>query len=65
MRKSRTFSRRTGRRTSSTDRPRLLHVYVGELEKNPLPLPKDRDLVVHCSVGNRSGLAASILERQG
>lgn len=44
--------------------PGALHVYVGELEKNP-PLPKDRDLVVHCSVGNRSGLAASILQRQG
>jgi hydroxyacylglutathione hydrolase len=28
-------------------------------------LPKDQRLVVHCSVGHRSGIAASILHRHG
>ena len=47
--------------------PGALHAYVGNLEQSlpALPLPKDRRLVVHCSVGNRAGLAASILHRHG
>lgn len=45
--------------------PGALHTYVGELERQPPRLPKDRPLVVHCSVGNRSGVAVSMLERQG
>jgi hydroxyacylglutathione hydrolase len=45
--------------------PRSLHVYVGYLEEKIPPLPKDDELVVHCSVGHRGGLAASILKRSG
>jgi hydroxyacylglutathione hydrolase len=45
--------------------PAALHIYVGQLERDLPPVPKDSPLVVHCSVGNRSGLAASILARNG
>ncbi len=47
--------------------PGALHAYVGSLEQSlsRLPIPKEKRLVVHCSVGNRSGLAASILHRHG
>jgi hydroxyacylglutathione hydrolase len=42
-----------------------MRVYVGELERKLPLVPAGRRLVVHCSVGNRSGLAASILARHG
>ena len=45
--------------------PGALHTYVGHLEDQPPQLPKASRIVVHCSVGYRSGLAASILRRQG
>jgi hydroxyacylglutathione hydrolase len=45
--------------------PGALHTYVGYLEGSIPQLPKDSELVVHCSVGHRAGLAASILERNG
>ncbi|KIO48127.1 rhodanese-like domain-containing protein [Nitrosospira sp. NpAV] len=45
--------------------PGALHTFVGYLEDNIPQLPKDSELVVHCSVGHRAGLAASILERNG
>lgn len=45
--------------------PGAIHQYVGELEQHLERVPKDRDLVVHCSVGHRSGLAVSILRRNG
>jgi len=45
--------------------PGALHTYVGYLEANLPTLPKDAHIVVHCSVGHRSALAASILRRQG
>lgn len=45
--------------------PGALHVYVGDLEQNLPAVGKDERLVVHCSVGHRSGIAASILRRQG
>jgi hydroxyacylglutathione hydrolase len=45
--------------------PGSLHIYVGYLEEKIPPLPKDAQLVVHCSVGHRGGLAASILKRSG
>lgn len=41
------------------------HVYVGDLERRLPALPKEQPILVHCSVGNRSGLAASILARNG
>jgi hydroxyacylglutathione hydrolase len=45
--------------------PGSLHTYVGCLEENLPQLPKEEELVVHCSVGHRGGLAASILKRNG
>jgi len=45
--------------------PGAVHCYVGYLEdKFPL-FPKDSEIVVHCNVGHRSGVAASILKRNG
>lgn len=45
--------------------PGAHHTFVGYLEENPPSLSKERRIVVHCSVGHRSGLAVSILRRQG
>lgn len=45
--------------------PDAHHTFVGYLEENPPQLSKERRIVVHCSVGHRSGLAVSILRRQG
>lgn len=45
--------------------PRAMHVYVGELERHLPREAKNDRLVVHCSVGNRSGLATSVLKRNG
>ena len=42
-----------------------LHRYVGHLEDKLPLLPKDGEIVVHCNVGHRSGVAASILKRNG
>lgn len=40
-------------------------IFFGELEKQAEGLPTDKPLAVICSVGNRSSIGASILERQG
>jgi hydroxyacylglutathione hydrolase len=45
--------------------PGAIHSFVGYLEENLPQLPKDADIVVHCSVGHRSGLAVSLLKRHG
>jgi hydroxyacylglutathione hydrolase len=45
--------------------PGAIHQYVGYLEEKLPLLPKDSEIVVHCNVGHRSGLAASILKRNG
>jgi hydroxyacylglutathione hydrolase len=45
--------------------PGAVHQYVGYLEENLPLLPKDSEIVVHCNVGHRSGVAASILKRNG
>lgn len=45
--------------------PGAVHCYVGHLQDNLPPLPKDSEIVVHCNVGHRSGVAASILQRNG
>lgn len=42
-----------------------LHAYVGGIGERLPDVPKDAPLIVHCSVGNRAGLAASILARAG
>jgi hydroxyacylglutathione hydrolase len=45
--------------------PGALNIYVGELEKRVPEVPSDRSIVCACSTGKRSGLAASILAREG
>lgn len=45
--------------------PGAQHTFVGYLEENLPAVPKDRPIVAHCSVGHRSGLAVSILRRNG
>lgn len=45
--------------------PGAIHRYVGYLEEELPQLPKDGEIVVHCSVGHRSALAVSILKRNG
>lgn len=45
--------------------PGALNIYVGELEKRVAEVPSDRSVVCACSTGKRSGLAASILAREG
>lgn len=45
--------------------PGAVHCFVGYLEDKLPLLPKDSEIVVHCNVGHRSGLAASILKRNG
>lgn len=45
--------------------PGAHHTYVGFLDQQLPQVPKDHRIVVHCSVGHRSGLAASILRRHG
>lgn len=42
-----------------------LHVYVGELEGRLNEVPKNRPVTVTCNVGHRSGIAISILLREG
>lgn len=45
--------------------PGAAHRYVGHLQDNLPLLPKDSEIVVLCSVGHRSGVAVSILMRNG
>lgn len=45
--------------------PGAVHCFVGYLEENLPQLPKDSEIVVHCNVGHRSGVAVSILKRNG
>ena len=45
--------------------PGAHHTFVGYLEENLPDFSKEGRIVVHCSVGHRSGLAVSILRRQG
>jgi hydroxyacylglutathione hydrolase len=45
--------------------PGAVHTFVGDLEKNLPGMLKDSHIVAHCSVGHRSGLAVSILRRNG
>ena len=40
-------------------------IFFVELPEKADSLPKDKPIAVTCSVGNRSSIAASILERKG
>lgn len=41
------------------------HIYVGHLEDHLAEIPENKQVVVHCDVGFKGSLAASILERHG
>ncbi len=41
------------------------HIYVGNLEEHLAEIPADKRIIVHCDVGFKGSLAASILERHG
>jgi hydroxyacylglutathione hydrolase len=45
--------------------PGAQHIMLGELPQRLDELPRDRPLVVQCSTGARSAIAASILQRDG
>jgi hydroxyacylglutathione hydrolase len=45
--------------------PGSLHIPFGELPKRLEELPRDRPIATICKAGARSGLAASILQREG
>ena len=45
--------------------PGAIHQFVGELEGNLPQIPRDSEVIVHCSVGHRSGIAVSVLKRNG
>ncbi len=45
--------------------PRAKHIYVGQLPNEANQLQKDMPVVTQCTVGNRAGLAASILKKMG
>ncbi len=63
------------RRSSSTSRrpaefeaghvPGSLHIPFGELRGRLDELPRERPIATICKAGKRSGLAASILQREG
>jgi hydroxyacylglutathione hydrolase len=42
-----------------------IHMYVGHLEEHIHEILTDQTTAIICSVGNRSSLAASILQRKG
>jgi hydroxyacylglutathione hydrolase len=45
--------------------PGSIHLPYGELPDRQGELPRDREIAAICSGGKRSGLAASILQREG
>ncbi|MGB8215839.1 MAG: rhodanese-like domain-containing protein [Candidatus Methanoperedens sp.] len=45
--------------------PGAVNIYVGELEGRANDVPSNRPVVTVCALGNRAGLGASILKRQG
>ena len=45
--------------------PGSIHIPYGELAGRAGELPRDRQIAAICSAGKRSGLAASILQREG
>ena len=45
--------------------PGARHLPLSQLRKRAQELPKDKDLVLYCAVGSRSGRALKILQRLG
>jgi len=41
------------------------HIYVGHLEEHLEEVPEEKQIVVHCDVGFKGSLAASILQKHG
>ena len=42
-----------------------MHIFVGEIQQRLNEIPQDKPVAVHCTVGRRSGIAASVLLRAG
>jgi hydroxyacylglutathione hydrolase len=56
------------RRQDEWDRGHIqgaLHIFAGEVEQRLNEIPRDKPVAVHCSVGHRAGIAASVLLRAG
>ena len=45
--------------------PGAMHIYLGELAENLDKIPKNKQIIVYCSVGLRSSTAASYLLKEG
>ena len=45
--------------------PGAVHMYVPDVPHHARDLPKDAPVAVHCGVGYRAGIAASLLEQAG
>ena len=45
--------------------PGAVHMYVPDVPHHAADLPKDAPVAVHCGVGYRAGIAASLLEQAG
>lgn len=45
--------------------PGAIHIFAGHISAGHAEIPRDRPVAVLCSVGHRSGLAASLLLRHG
>jgi hydroxyacylglutathione hydrolase len=56
---------RTGSEYAGEHIPDSLHIPYGDLAKRVDELPRDRPIATICRGGKRSGLAASILQREG
>ncbi|HSP87732.1 MAG TPA: MBL fold metallo-hydrolase [Ignavibacteriaceae bacterium] len=45
--------------------PGAEHLFVGYVEDNINQIPKEKDIIVYCTSGDRSGIASSILKANG
>lgn len=45
--------------------PGAVHMYVPDVEHHASEIPRDAPVAVHCGVGYRAGIAASLLEQAG
>jgi rhodanese-related sulfurtransferase len=50
---------------STVNAPGTINIPIQELKSRAVELPKDRDVVLCCASGSRSGMAKLILKSQG
>lgn len=50
---------------SSGHAPGAVHIYVPDIPNHAADIPRDAPVAVHCGVGYRAGIAASLLEQAG